>query len=96
MNRRLAICATPVVGILAAAALAPPAVAEGYQFLVSGYPAANASKSATSAGIALETGTLAAVVANEAPLELRYRTSDESGGIALRTDAALAFTLVIR
>lgn len=96
MNRRPTVGIQLAAGIFAAAALAPPVVADEYQFIVSGYPAANASDSATSSGIALETGTLTAAVANDAPLELRYRTSDESDGIALRTDAALAFTLVIR
>lgn len=96
MNKRLTVGMQLAAGIFAAAALAPPVVADEYQFLVSGYPAANASNSATSSGIALETGTLAATVANDAPLELRYLTSDESDGIALRTDAALAFTIVLR
>lgn len=96
MNKRLTVGMQLAAGIFAAAALAPPVVADEYQFLVSGYPAANASNSATSSGIALETGTLSATVDNDAPLELRYLTSDESDGIALRSDAALAFTLFFR
>lgn len=32
----------------------------------------------------------------DSPIEARFRTWDESDGIALRSDAALAFTLIIR
>lgn len=70
--------------------------ADEYQFLVSGYPAANASRSAASAGIALETGALHAAAANVDPQEWRYRTSAASEGSALRSDAPQGFMLIVR
>lgn len=69
---------------------------EDYRFLVSGYPAANASRSAASAGIALETGSLHAAAANVDPQEWRYRTSAASEGSALRSDAPQGFMLIVR
>ena len=70
--------------ILGAAALLP-LHADTYQFIVSGYPAANVSYSAASSGTPLETATRSGGSA-ATPLEARYRTWDESDGIALRSD----------
>ena len=62
-----------------------PLCADVDPFIVSGYPAANVSYPSVSAATALETGTLSTPAA-AVPLEARYRTWDESDGIALRSD----------
>ena len=82
----------------AVAALCAPTVADAYQFIISGDPVVAATEGrcvVASSGTSLVTGTLSATAAT-APLEARFRTWDESDGIALRSDAALAFTLIIR
>lgn len=92
MKRPLMLC---LVAMLLAPLASP---ADAYQFIISGDPVAAAtasSRAAASSGSALVTGTLSAPAAATS-LDARYRTWDESDGIALRTDAALAFTLVIR
>lgn len=85
--------------VVAAAAAAPPVLsADGYQFIVTGDPVAAStadSSTAVSPSASLETGALAAKT-TAGSLEARYRTWDESGGEALRSDKALAFTIVIR
>ena len=58
-----------------------PLHADTYQFIVSGYPAANKSYAAASSGT---------------PIEARYRTWDESDGIALRSDKYRATIIIIR
>ena len=58
-----------------------PLHADTYQFIVSGYPAANVSYAAASSGT---------------PIEARYRTWDESDGIALRSDKYRATIIIIR
>ena len=58
-----------------------PLHADTYQFIVSGYPAANESYAAASSGT---------------PIEARYRTWDESDGIALRSDKYRATIIIIR
>lgn len=86
-------------GLLAAAALsiaAPLAAsADVYQFIVSGYPAANVSYPSASAGTSLVTATFSAPAA-AAPLEARYRTFGESVGIDLCSDKRRGTTLIIR
>ena len=64
--------------------------ADDYKFIISGDPVAAATE-ATS----LNTGTLS-VLAAAVPLEARYRTSDESDGIALRSDRFVAMIVIIR
>ena len=58
-----------------------PLHADTYQFIVSGYPAANKSYAAASSGT---------------PIEARYRTWDESDGIALRSDKRWGFSIFVR
>ena len=58
-----------------------PLHADTYQFIVSGYPAANKSYAAASSGT---------------PIEARYRTWDESDGIALRSDKHWGFSIFVR
>jgi len=79
----------------AALAAATPVRADGYQFIVSGYPAANPSQSAVSAGTPLTVGALASTSAS-ADLEARARTRDDSAGIALRSDKYTAMIIIIK
>ena len=83
--------------LAAAMAAAPLTAARGtdYQYIVSGYPAVNESYSATSAGTPLVTATRSGVSA-ESSLEARYRTWDESNGIALRSDKYRAMRIIFR
>ena len=67
----------------------------GYQFILSGYPAANKSYSAASSGVALVAGTQSGASA-ASPLEARYRTWDESDGIALSSDKFVTMVIYIR
>ena len=79
----------------AALAAATPVRADGYQFIVSGYPAANPSQSAVSSGTSLAVGALAATSAS-ADLEARARTCDDSDGTALRSDRYTAMIIIIK
>ena len=72
-----------------------PLHADTYQFIVSGYPAANESYSAASSGTALATATRSGGSA-ASPIEARYRTWDESDGIALRSDKYRATMIIFR
>ena len=83
--------------LAAAMAAAPLTAARGtdYQYIVSGYPAANESYPAASAGTSLVTATRSGVSA-ESSLEARYRTWDESNGIALRSDMYRAMMIIFR
>ena len=69
--------------------------ADTYQFIISGYPAANESYPASSAGTAIATATRR-VDSAAAPLEARYRTWDESYGVALRSDKFQATMVIIK
>ena len=80
--------------VVPAAALSP-LHADTYQFIVSGYPAANESYAAASSGTALATATRSGGSA-ASPIEARYRTWDESDGIALRSDKYRATIIIIR
>lgn len=66
-----------------------------YQFLVSGYPAANECKSFETDASSLETSTRTKSTAASS-LEARYRTWMDSDGIALRSDRFRFFGIVIR
>ena len=79
----------------AALAAAAPVRADGYQFIVSGYPAANPSQSAVSAGTPLTVGALASTSAST-DLEARARTCDDSDGTALRSDKYTAMIVIIK
>lgn len=72
-----------------------PLCADTYQFIVSGYPAANESYSAASSGTALATSTRSVPTAAQV-LEARYRTWDESDGIPLRSDKPRGFSIFVR
>ena len=82
-----------------AIATAPQAIsANGYQYIISGDPVAAATENScvlASSGTALVTGTRAAPT-TAAPLEARFRTWDETAGIALRSDKVRAFILIVR
>lgn len=69
--------------------------ADDYQYIISGYPAANESYSAASAGTAFVTATRAVPSAGQ-PIEARYRTWDESDGIPFRSDKVWGFNIFIR
>ena len=83
-----------LAGAIALAA-AQPAAADGYQFIVSGYPAANERQTDYSDGIALETATCRSTT-DASELEARYRTRDVSSGIALDTTEYKATVIIIR
>ena len=84
------------IGILMfAIAAAFTVVGDTYQYIISGYPAANASYASSSSGTALVTSTRTAPTA-AAPLEARYRTWDESDGIALRSDRFVGTVIIFR
>ncbi len=90
---RLASCAAA----LASAALAAGA-ADAPSCIKSGDPAANAiagSHTVASAGAALVTGSPAAV-GSPCALEARYRTRDESAGVALDATKLSAFLMILR
>ena len=75
-----------------------PLHADTYQFIISGDPVAAAtidSSAAASSGTALVTATRAVPTAAQ-PLEARYRTWDESDGIALRSDKYRATMIIFR
>ena len=82
------------LAVVAATALIPSR-ADTYQFIVSGYPAANVSYSAASSGTSLVTATRRQSTAAQS-LEARFRTWDESDGVALRSDKYKGMILIIR
>ena len=83
------------IAMMLGAAAFLPLHADTYQFIVSGYPAANESYAAASAATSLETATRSGRSAASA-LEARYRTWDESDGIALRSDEYRGMMIYIR
>ena len=86
--------AAALMGATALAA-ATPVRADGYQFIVSGYPAANPSQSDVSSGTSLAVGALGDVSA-PADLEARARTCDDSDGTALRSDKYTAMIIIFK
>ena len=73
------------------------ALADTYQFIISGDPVAAAtegSRAVPSSGISLETGMRTAPTAADS-LEARYRTWYESDGTALRSDKARGTVIYI-
>ena len=84
--------------VVVTAAALMPSRADTYQFIISGDPIAAAtvdSCAVASSATALVTGTYSASTA-AAPLEARYRTWDESDGIALRSDKRRGFMLFVK
>ena len=86
--------AAALTGAIALAA-ATPTRADGYQFIVSGYPAANPSRSDVSSGTSLAVGVLASA-STSAALEARARTCDDSAGTSLRSDEFKAMVIIFR
>ena len=86
--------AAALMGAAALAATAPTR-ADGYQFIISGYPAANPSHSDVSSGTSLVVGMLASTSASAA-LEARICTYDDSLGTALRSDEYRAMMIIVR
>lgn len=69
--------------------------ADTYQFIISGYPAENESYSVPSTTTSLETASRTAKSVATS-IEARYRTWEESSGIALRSDEYLSMMILIR
>jgi len=69
--------------------------ADDYQFIISGYPATNESYMAASSATVLVTATRTVPTPAQA-LEARYRTWDESSGIAFRSDKRNGMTIDFR
>ena len=98
MNMRKLTWKVAVSAAVATAAALMPSRADTYQFIISGDPIAAAtvdSCAVASSATALVTGTYSASTA-AAPLEARYRTWDESDGIALRSDKRRGFMLFVK
>ena len=74
---------------------ATPVRADGYQFIISGYPAADSCHSDVSSGTSLVVGMLASTSASAA-LEARICTYDDSLGTALRSDEYRAMMIIVR
>ena len=86
--------AAALMGATALAAVTPTR-ADGYQYIVSGYPAANPNHSDVSPGTSLAGGPLGDVSAAVA-LEARARTCDDSAGTALRSDLYKAMLILFK
>lgn len=85
-----------LAGAIALATAQPTAAAgDGYQYIVSGYPAANPRHAARSAATSLETGAYRIVSAAD-DLEARYRTCIASNATALRSDEFKAMIIIMR
>lgn len=81
-----------------AAMLAPLiSSADGYQFIISGDPAAASAKTSVSvtSGSALVTSTRS-FTTGPAPIEARYRTKDVTLGVGLRSDPQRGMFLIVR
>ena len=72
------------------------AAGETYQYIISGSPADNESYSAVSSAISIEVATTRHDESAASPMEARYRTWDESDGIALRSDKYCATMIIFR
>ena len=82
MNRLL------LIGVAALLLVPMEALADDYQFIISGDPVAASTEGCrvvASSGTSLETGMLTASTAADS-LEARYRTWYESNGTSLRSD----------
>jgi len=86
------------IAVMLGAAALLPLHADTYQFIISGDPAAAAtadSHSVASTATSLETATRSGGSAASA-LEARYRTWDESDGIALRSDKYRGLLIIVK
>ena len=88
--------AAAVAGAIALATAQPTSAAgDDYQFIVSGYPAANPKFAARSATTGLETGSYR-IKGDADDLEARYRTRELSNATALRSDEFKAMIIIIK
>ncbi len=86
-----------IIGVPAILLIPLVALADAYQFIISGDPVAAAtegSRAVPSSGISLETGVRTAPTAADS-LEARYRTWHESEGTKLRSDKACGLVICI-
>ena len=84
--------------LLGAAAISAAQLGAGggeYQFIISGYPAADNCHSDVSSGTSLEFGVLSDVSASDA-LDARSRTDDLSNHSPLRSDKFRGMNITIR
>ena len=95
MNAKKMIAAMLAASTILSLPALSPLHADTYQFIVSGYPVANVSYSAASSGTSLETATRTDRSA-ASPLEARYRTWDESDGVALRSDKYRGLLIIVK
>ena len=85
-----------IAAVLAFGGAALPTLhADTYQFIISGYPAANERYAGSSPATSLATSTQSGAGA-ASPLEARYRTWDESDGVSLRSDKFRGLHIVFR
>ena len=87
-----------IIGAAAMLLVSMEALADAYQFIISGDPVAAATEGCrvvASSGTSLETGTLSAPTAADS-LEARYRTWFESDGTALRSDKPRGLKICIK
>ena len=95
MNKTTRTAALGAATALALAAARPAASADGYQFIVSGWPAANASHSGVSSGPSLAVGVLGGNSTSGA-LQARRRTVGDSAGTALDSTKLKAIVIILR
>lgn len=72
-----------------------PSYADTYQFIISGYPAANENRTAVSSGTVLVSAARTAHSFAQA-LEARYRTWCKSNGIGFRSDRPRGFVITYK
>ena len=95
-ERRRRFLQTAPVAVSIAVTVFLPSQADTYQFInLATYPAPNVSNATASASTALETSTRG-TPASAMALDARYRTIDESIGVALRSDELRGAVLIIR
>ena len=87
--------AAALAGAIALATAQPTAAGDDYQFIVSGYPAANPRQATRSAATGLETGAYRIASYSDA-LEARYRTCVASNASALRSDEFKCMMIIMR
>ena len=80
--------------LLAGASLGATAE-EPYQFIISGYPAANPSRSFVTASTTLESGRLRFTL-EESPLEARQCVRFVTSGVALNSSEFMGTSILIR
>lgn len=87
-----------IIGAAAMLLVPMAALADAYQFIISGDPVAASTEGCrvvASSGASLETGMLTTPTTADS-LEARYRTWYESNGTALRTDKPRGMTICFK